>query len=157
MDQAESQQFLVIINEAGQSASMWEAGEAMGLERHQTEALATELMAQGHLEMVSLSGKVRLTQSGQDLLDAASPSPATSGGGLASLVADLKAAGAAGLSGAAAADLTADVACLAAQLERSKPLGEVVQACLKAVRQALSGSPQPEAQDLAKRVGELIA
>lgn len=157
MDQAESQQFLAIINQAGQSASMWEAGEAMGLERHQTEAIATELMAMGHLEMVSLGGKVRLTQSGQDLLSAAGPVPEKSDGGLASLVADLKAAGTAGLNGAAAADLSADVACLAAQLERSQPLGEVVQACLKAVRQALIGSPQPESQELAKRAGELIA
>ncbi len=157
MDQAKSQKFLAMISQAGQSASMWPVGEAMGLERHETEAIATDLMAQGNLEIVSLDGKVRLTQSGQDLLKAGGPAPSASGGGLASLVDDLKATGAAGLSGAAANDLRADVACLAAQLDRSKPLAEVMQACLNAVRQALAGSVQPEAQKLAKRAQEFIA
>jgi hypothetical protein len=152
MDQAQSQEFLRIISQAGPSGSMWEAGQAMGLDRNDTETVATELMGQGHLEMVSLDGKVRLTQSGEELLGMAGPSlSGGSSGGLASLVADLKAAGAAGLSGAAATDLAADLACLAAQLERSQPLQPVVQACLKAIRQALAGSSQQEAQELSKR------
>ena len=157
MDQAQSREFLRLISQAGPSGSMWEAGEAMGLDRNATESLATELMSLGHLEMVSLGGKVRLSQSGEDLLGAAAASPSGAGGDLASLVADLKAAGAAGLSGSAAADLAVDVACLAAQLERSRPLEAVVQACLKAAAQALAASPQQEAQDLAKRAEAFIA
>ena len=159
MDEAQSQEFLRMINQAGPSGSMWEAGEAMGLDRNDTEAIATDLMAQGLLEMVSLDGKLRVTQSGEDFLNADShllSGPGGSDGGLASLVADLKAAGAAGLSGAKALDLAADVACLAAQLERSQPLDAVVQACLKTVNQALSGSSQPGAKELAKRAEGLL-
>ena len=157
MDQAQSQEFLRLVSQAGPSGSMWKTGEAMGLGRDATEALATELMSQGHLEMVSLDGKVRLTHSGEELLGAHAASPNGTGGDLATLVAHLKAAGAAGLSGIAAADLAADVACLAAQLERSQPLEAVVQACLKAVAQALAGSTQQEAQDLANRAEAFLA
>lgn len=159
MHEAQSQEFLRMISQAGPSGSMWEAGEAMGLDKNDTEAIATDLMAQGLLEMVSLDGKLSVTQSGEDFLNAANPSLSGSGGaggGLTSLVADLRAAGAAGLSGTQAIDLTADVACLAAQLERSQPLDAVVQACLKTVSQALASSPQPEAKELAKRVESLL-
>lgn len=157
MDQAQSQEFLRMINQAGPSGSMWATGEAMGLDRNKTETIATELMGQGLLEMVSLDGKVRLTQSGEESLNAAGPSLSGSGGGLNSLVTDIQAAGAAGLSGAAAKDLAVDVACLAGQLKRSQPITEVVQACLKAVRQALAGSSQQEAQELAKRADSFLA
>jgi len=157
MDQAQSQEFMRLINQAGPSSSMWKTGEAMGLDRNGTEAIATELMGQGLLEMVSLDGKVRLTQSGQDLLNDTGPSFNGAGGDLASLVTDIQAAGAAGLSGAASKDLAVDVACLAGQLKRSQPLSDVVQACLKAVRQALAGSSQQEAQELAKRAESFLA
>lgn len=156
MDQADSQEFLRLISQAGPSGSMWEAGKSMGLDRNDTESMATELMAQGHLEVVSLDGKVRLTPSGEELLGAAGPSSSGSGGDLASLVADLQAAGAAGLSGATATDLAADVACLAAQLSRSKPLDAVVQACLKAVSQMLARSSQQAARELAGRAKEFL-
>ncbi len=160
MDQAQSQEFIRKISQAGPSGSMWEAGEAMGLSRNDTEAIATDLMSQGHLEMVSLDGKLSVTQSGEDFLNAAGSSLSGSGGSggdLALLVADLRAAGAAGQSGTVAIDLVADVACLAAQLERSKPLEVVVQACLKAVSQGLAGSPQPEAQKLATRAKSFLS
>lgn len=161
MDDAERQRFLALINQAGPSGSMWEAGKTMGLDRNDTESLATDLMGSGHLEMVSLDGKLRVTPSGEEFMNAAGPASGLAAGAsgvdLATLVAGLRALGAAGLSGDAATDLMADVACLAAQLERTKPLDSVVQACLIAVSQALESSPQPEAQNLAKQAQDFLA
>jgi hypothetical protein len=161
MDDAQRQRFLSLISQAGPSGKMWEAGESMGLDRNDTEALATDLMGAGHLEMVSLDGKLRVTESGEEFMNAAGPASGLAAGAsgvdLPTLVSGLRALGAGGLSGAAATDLMADVACLASQMERSKPLDSVVQACLKAVGQALAGSSQPEAQNLAKQAQDFLA
>ncbi|KMY67796.1 hypothetical protein AAU61_07935 [Desulfocarbo indianensis] len=150
MDNERSLEFLRLIDQAGQDGNMWETGEAMGLEKYQSEDLATELMGRGYLEMVSLNGKVRLTQAGKDHLQGAGSPAGGGGGGLAKLLADLQAAGAAGLSGAAAQDLAADIACLEAQTRRSQPLPPVVQACLKEIGRALAESSLPASRELGR-------
>jgi D-alanyl-D-alanine carboxypeptidase len=157
MDNAKRQEFLRLISQAGASGSMWDAGEAMGLDRSDTEALATDLMSQGLLEMVSLDGKLSVTSSGEEVMNSGGAASSVPSVDLTTLVSSLRAVGAAGLSGDKAVDLLADVACLAAQLERSKPLDIVVQACLKTVSQALANSSQPDAQNLAKQAERFLA
>lgn len=155
MDEERSLEFLRLIDQAGQDGNMWETGEAMGLERYQSEDLATDLMGRGYLEMVSLNGKVRLTQDGKDHLRGAGSPAGGGGGGLAALLADLQAAGAAGLSGAAARDLAVDIACLEAQTRRSQPLQAVVRACLEEIGRALAKSSLPASRELARRADSL--
>ncbi len=137
------------LHAAGDQANLWSAGGEMGLDRPATETLAMDLMAGGALEVVSLSGKVRLTDKGRGLLG---------GGGaeldLAGLVAALEKLDL-GLSQPAAGDLAADLACIKAQAGRSRPLMPVIRACLAAVETALGQSRHPEAKGLAQRAGAL--
>lgn len=150
MDQGKEREFLERLAQAGEQASMWEIGQAMGLDRGDTEALATSLLAQEALQIVSLSGKVCLTQAGRALCGGP-------GGGdsLAGLVQDLRAAGGLGLTGVAAQDLLADLATLEAQLGRSQPLMPVVKACLAAIEGVLTRSRDPQAAGLVQRAGAL--
>lgn len=135
---------------AGDKANMWEAGAEMGLDRPATETLAMNLFAQQAMEVVNLSGKVRITEAGRRLLgDQAAAEP-----GLAGFVADLEALDA-GLGGSDAGDLAADLVCLKAQAGRSRPLAPVVRACLAAVETALAKSQAPQAAALVKRAAAL--
>lgn len=137
------------LDQAGEQANLWRAGGEMGLDRPATEVLAMDLMAGGILEVVNLSGKVRLTDQGRGLLG---------GGGaeldLSRLVAALESLDL-GLGQPASGDLMADLACLKAQAGRSRPLMPVVRACLAAVETALGQSHHPEAKTLATRAGAL--
>jgi len=137
------------LDQAGEQANLWQAGGEMGLDRPATEVLAMDLMAGGILEVVNLSGKVRLTDQGRGLLGG--------GGGeldLAGLVAALESLDL-GLGQPAAGDLLTDLACLKAQAGRSRPLLPVIKACLAAVETALGQSRHPEAKALAARAGAL--
>lgn len=155
MDDARSLELLKQLAAAGEAANLWQAGEALGLDRGQAEDLGTGLMAQGYLEMVNLSGAVRLTDSGRQAL-AGQDSPAGGGDDLAGLVAELEEAQAAlGLAEKVAADLKADVTALRAQLGRSRPLLPVVRALLAALEQGLESSSQGRARELAARVRAL--
>ena len=138
--------FLRAIADAGDSADMWQAGQDLGLERSHTENLATALMAEGLLEMVSLSGKVRLTPEGRRLLDTASPQEEPDLAAWLQAVADAEPLG---LPEPTARDLAADLATLQAQLQRSQPLTAVVNACLEAIAEALAAADSPLAQELA--------
>lgn len=149
MDEGKQREFLERLAQAGEQASMWEIGQAMGLDRGATEALATALLAQEALQMVSLSGKVCLTEAGRALCGGAA------GDFLAGLLGDLRAAGALGLSGQAQGDFLADLATLQAQLTRSQPLLPVVKACLAAIEGALAKSRDPQAAGLAARAAAL--
>lgn len=150
MEQGKEREFLERLAQAGEQASMWEVGQAMGLDRGATEALAASLLAQEALQIVSLSGKVCLTEAGRALCGAGA-----GGDSLAGLLQDLRAAGGLGLSGAAAQDLLADLATLEAQLGRSQPLMPVVKACLAAIEGALTRSRHPQAVGLAARAAAL--
>lgn len=150
MEQEKQREFLERLAQAGEQANMWEVGQAMGLDRGQTEALATALLAQEALQMVSLSGKVCLTETGRALCGGAAGADS-----LASLLEGLRASGGLGLTGSALRDLTADLATLEAQLTRSQPLLPVVKACLAALETALAQSRQPQAAGLAARAAAL--
>jgi hypothetical protein len=151
MDQSKQQEYLERLAQAGDSANMWEVGQAMGLDRGATEALATALLAQEALQMVSLSGKVCLTETGRNLCGGG----AAGSDDLARFLADLQAAGGLGLSGEALQDLGADLATLKAQLTRSRPLMPVLKACLAALETTLAKSRAPETPALTARAAAL--
>jgi len=157
MDDARSLKLLEQVAAAGEAANLWQAGEALGLDRGQAEDLGTGLMAQGYLEVVNLSGAVRITESGRQALAQLQAAPAgQAGDDLAGLVADLEQAQEAlGLAEKVAADLKADVGALKAQLGRSRPLLPVVRALLAALEQGLENSSQGRARELAARVRAL--
>jgi hypothetical protein len=153
MEDYQKLEFLRRVAEAGDKADMWKTGEAQGLDRDATETLCMDFFAQGILEVVSLSGAVRLTASGREGLGGAGGGPDN----LAGLLADLEKAGDLGLKAPAGTDLAADMACLKAQLKRSQPLTQVVKACLLAVEAALMQSPTAAAEALAQRAAALRA
>jgi len=145
-------EFLRRTDQAGDGANMWQIGEGLGLDRAQVETLCLDLLSDGLLEMKNLGGAIALAQAGREQLSGA-PAP---GPDLGALVGQLESAGGLGLEGAAASDLAADLACLRAQLSRSRPLAAVVQACLEAVAEALAGSPDHRARELAAQARELL-
>lgn len=145
-------ELLQAVQARGGEANMWEAGQALGLTRDQTEGLATEAMGESLLEMVSLSGKVRLTEQGAEAAGAGQGG----GGGLSQLIRQAAALGEAGLPPARAQDLAADLACLQAQLGRSSPLPAVVRACLESLAELLEASPRETAHNLAARARALL-
>jgi hypothetical protein len=147
-------ELLQAVQARGGEANMWEAGQALGLTRDQTEGLATEAMGESLLEMVSLSGKVRLTEQGAEAAGAGQGGAEESG--LSGLVSQAAALGEAGLPPAQAKDLAADLACLQAQLGRSRPLPAVVRACLESLAGLLEASSQEAAHDLAARARVLL-
>jgi hypothetical protein len=144
-------ELLQAVQHRGGQADMWEAGQALGLRRDQTEALATEAMGENLLEMVSLSGKVRLTEEGAKAAVGGQAPEA----GMTGFLQQAAALGEAGLPPEAAQDLAADLKCLQAQLGRSRPLPEVVGACLDSVARALESSPRESAQSLAREARRL--
>ncbi len=152
MDDGLKLEFLRLTGEAGGDANMWRIGEGLGLDREQVESLCLDLLSAGLLEMKNLGGAIVLTDTGREQLSGLSPA----GPDLGSLLAELEGAGDLGLEGGAAADLAVDLACLRAQLSRSRPLAAVVQACLEAVAGALDASADPRARDLAGQLRKLL-
>ena len=144
MDDVKRLEFLRQLALEGEGANMWSAGEAVGLDRAATETLAMDFMAQGVLEMVSLSGRVLLTASGQSELDGA-PSPEKSAE-LAAMLGQIAGTGGLGLDEAVAANLQADLATLQAALKRNPPLAPVLEACLQAIDAALGQAGGPGAE-----------
>jgi hypothetical protein len=152
MDEELKLEFMRRTDQAGDEANMWRIGEGLGLDRGQVETLCMDLLSEGLLEMKNLGGSIVLAQAGREQL-AGAPAP---GPNLGTLLDELEGAGDLGLAGPAAGDLAADLACLRAQLSRSRPLAAVVQACLQAVAEALAASRQERARDLASQVRELL-
>lgn len=144
--------FLAAVDQAGGRANMWEIGEAMGLERGDTEQLCTELLSDGLLELASLSGGVRITEQGSSLAGAAS------GGGDEDLGTWLNEAGQVchlALDGLAAQDLAVDLETIRSQQKRTKPHATVISTCLGAAEQAFNSSAHPQAAELARRAAML--
>ena len=148
MEQNTRRDFLRELARAGDDTNMWRAGEALGMIKDHTETLSLDLLSEGLLEMVNLSGGVRLTPEGQNALG--EPAPPDQPADLALLLKALEEAGDLDLAPQAAADLSADLATLKAQLKRSQPLNAVIKACLSAVSAALQQSPSDEARRLAQ-------
>ncbi len=137
---------------AGGQDNMWKAGQALGLERGETESLALELAGEGLVEIVSLSGKLRLTPEGQKQVG--QPGPEVGGLELAEVLERIRQELPLGLGGQELGDVEVDLNCLELQLKRSKPLKPVVSACIKALRHALETSGEPRALELARALVE---
>ena len=151
MDDAAQKQLLTALARSGDSANLYQVAEEIGLDRDQAQDMGTNLMAEGLLEMVNLSGSVRVTEAGK-LMTGGGSGGADS---LAALVADLDSAGDLDLAARAAADAAQDIACLKAQLKRSTPLAGVTSACLAELERALSQAGGPKASGLAARARTL--
>jgi hypothetical protein len=154
MDEEQKLDFLRRAAASGAKANMWRIGEELGLTRDATEYLCMDLFAQGMMEVVNLSGGVRLTTSGEQCLG---PAQGASADTLAAWLKDARALGDPGLTGQAAQDLAADLKALEAQTERSQPLAPVVKACLEAAAAALVQAKAPAAVELAQRAKALSA
>ncbi|RJX33423.1 MAG: hypothetical protein C4525_09150 [Desulfarculus sp.] len=155
MEDVKRLEFLRQLASAGAKANMWRAGEAVGLDHAATEQLSLDLMAQGLLEMASLSGAVRLTESGQAELDGA-PSP-DKAADLGAVLREINETRGLGLEEPAAADLKADLATLQAALQRRAPHAAVLETCLKAVAAALAKAAGPAAAALSEKLARFAA
>ena len=133
--------------------NMWKVGESLGWDRRTTENMATDLMGRGLLAIANLSGGVRVTEEGMAHLTQCSGAALQSGAseGLAQWLAAVEALGALGASPADKADFAADLAAMKAQLQRSRPLPQVLPALLSAMQGALQKADHPQAAGLAER------
>lgn len=145
----QAMEFLGRLAQEGDKVDSHQVGEEMGLDRGQIDTLSVDLMTAGLLEMVSLSGQVRVTEAGKKALGGGLSGRAD-GDGLEALLDDLADTDL-GLAPGAAADLAVDLETIRAQLKRSEPLGPVISACLQAVALALAKSSAPQAGELARR------
>lgn len=139
------------INKAGSSANAKTEALAMGLDRQQADEISVGLMNDGLLEMVSLSGSVQLTEAGKGLI-AGADAAETGSDDLGEVLAAIAKSGEFGLAQRDAGDLAADVACLQAHLQRSRPLDPVVRSCLASIAGALDKAPEPAAAGLLVRI-----
>jgi hypothetical protein len=141
--------FMARVAAAGDRASLQEVGEALGIDRGQADEISMQLMGEGFLEIVSLSGAVRLTDAGKSAIGAGGDSGEDD---LAALVAEMAACGDFGLPPGTANDLSCDLRALQAQMERSRSLGGVIDALVSEVEAALAASDDPQARALVMRL-----
>ncbi|MFH1137020.1 MAG: hypothetical protein V1816_13175 [Pseudomonadota bacterium] len=138
----------------GRTASMWPIGQKLGLDRGRTEDVAMGLVAEGLLEIKSLSGGLGLTEDGLKLLGSAGgaddSAPPDLAGFLTALARDLPALR---LEPAARRDLELDLQTLQLQGKRTAPLPGVVGATLQAVEAALKTADSPLARAAARLIG----
>lgn len=137
------------------TVGMWVVGQSIGLERSETESLAMDLVAEGFLEIKSLSGGVALTQTGLALFEAGASQdaePVTLGTILERMETFLNERD---LPPAVRQNLAADIQTLRAQSGRTSPLPAVLETVLNAVREALSGLSSPPV-DLIDAVNRLL-
>ncbi len=159
------------------SASMYDLGAEMGLERDAARRLAESLIAEELIEIKTLAGAVALTEAGLTAAGTLAAPPSNRPGAAVDLApvlglseAELASIGPAGvvvrplapeeverlwalipqlagveLDGRAAAELTADLAGLAAQLTSPRPKAGLVRECLLSIRLALEEGGGPEA------------
>lgn len=121
------------------TAGMWAIGQSLGLDRGRTENVAMSLVGEGLVEIKSLSGGLTLTEAGLSRTHGSSAE--TGSPDLGDLLARLETTlDSLGLKARARRDLEADLATLRAQMGRSEPLAPVVEAALRAVKQALESA-----------------
>jgi hypothetical protein len=148
MDSGELDRFLVelgrrVNGDPSGTTNMWAVGQDIGLDRGDTESIATQLMGQGLVEVKTLDGKVGLTAVGAERvssLAALFPGGKDDGPSWPEVVAGIEAAtGDLSLTPAARGDFLADLGCLKLQLSKDRPLPAVMTACAESVARVLSG------------------
>jgi hypothetical protein len=68
--------------DTGAQISMFEVGEAIGLEKTEAGMMAEELIVEGLAELMSLSGGISITSQGLEMIQGAAGGPALKGSGL---------------------------------------------------------------------------
>jgi len=141
-----------------QTAGMWAIGEKLGLDRGRTEDIAMQLVADGLVEIKSLSGGLSLTEEGragiQDLSveKSAAPDPASWISRIESEISRIESEMQEWAidDPTARHDLEIDIATLKLQIERSRPLNLVILNILEAIQEILAsiGPPPPSLVDL---------
>ncbi len=149
--------------------SMYEAGGQLGMGRQQSARVAEKLLADGLLELRSLSGAVALTPNGREAAAALAPSddgaPPGLGDGplldetrqqaVTDLLADLKRrTGSMGLAFEALSELVADLKTVEVQLTSPRPRTAIVRACFESIHETLQTAGDEAARDA---VGKLLA
>lgn len=145
--------------EASRNAPMWDVGRALGLGRPETEDAAMNLVAEGLVEIRSLSGAIGLTEAGLALAGGQA-GPAVAPGLDLTGLADRIEQGVAGfgLEATAEKDLQLDLRTIRLLAERSTPLAGAVKTVLGAIREALSKTSRAPADllgELERVWGEL--
>jgi len=147
-------------DDSAADTNMWAIGEALGLDRNQTQDLFMDLAAEGLVEIKSLSGTVLLTEEGRNTAGEPGPdsSPMDSLGGLAGFITSFEASlDGLGLDTQIRQDLEVDISTLKGQIARSKKLPAVLEATFEAVKEALSRVPGTAASDLIRSIDGFIA
>ena len=137
-------------DDPGAQISMYELGAAMGLEREESRTTAEDLMAEGLLEIRTLSGGVGLSEEGRalftrsddgetasadDRLGEASPMDARQRELVEQALTQLKAdLGGQNLAFETLTEIVADVRTIEAQLTSPRPKTAVVRTCLEGLR-----------------------
>jgi hypothetical protein len=68
--------------DTGTQVSMFDVGEALGLEKTEAGMMAEELIVEGLVELRSLSGRISITAQGLELIQGTAGGPALKGSGL---------------------------------------------------------------------------
>jgi hypothetical protein len=126
-----------------QTTNMWAVGQDFGLDRGDTESVATQLMGQGFLEVRTLDGKVGLTSAGVERISSLAalfPERKKEGPSWREVVAGIEAAaGDLALAAGPRDEFMADLGCLKLQLSKDRPLEAVLTACAESVARVLAG------------------
>lgn len=162
-----SRQFLEALHaqtgdDTDQQVSMYDLGAVIGLDRDQSTTTAEDLMAEGLLEIRTLSGAVALSQDGQALFRTAAADAGTAAadrlgqrspmdehqrGLVEQLLATLKAeTGKQSFDYEAMAEMVADVRTIEAQLTSPRAKTAVVRSCLEALRELAGTQASPQWQ-----------
>ncbi len=152
----------------GTAVSMYEAGEQVGMDRQQSARVAEKLLADGLLELRSLSGAVALTPGGREAVAVLAPADDGGPSGLGDdplldetrqqavtgVTADLRQrAGKMGLEFEALSELLADLKTIEAQLTSPRPRTAIVRVCFESIDEILQAADDDEARGA---VGKLL-
>jgi hypothetical protein len=131
-----------------QSVNMWKVGEKLGITRNDIEGLAMELVAEGILEIRSLSGGLSLTDSGlAQVAGFLTPDheQKKQWTGISGLVEQIRsAASRLNMDDQVRQDLQIDLETLAMHDRRSRPLAGVVSSVLDEIRRILEENRAPD-------------
>ncbi|MBW1709752.1 MAG: hypothetical protein JRG97_07925 [Deltaproteobacteria bacterium] len=142
-----------------ETINMWTLAQSLGLDRAQMEDLAMGLVNEGLLEIKSLTGKVSLTEAGRKRAHIVEPGfgKADPGDDLERFVNELgESLGKLGLDSQIQKDLEIDLAALRGQMARSRRLPPVINALLKAIKEAVGTAPDTAASSLKNKLTSLM-
>lgn len=143
--------------------SMYTIGEAFGLDRDASTAVAEDLMAQGLVEIRTLAGAIGLSDQGAELtadgrdtgggdglrLGTASPLTPSQCEGVDALLTQLKSElGRSGLAFEALSEMIADIRTIETQMTSPHPKTAIIRECFTSMRQTAATNRQTEWQRL---------